>query len=201
MVPLIVLMTISIAYIVLYFADNTLFHRSFELFLSLVIQIAPFLLIIFVIMFINFWFIKPDFIKKHLGEQAGLKGITFVILSGIISVGSVYVWYPLLKDLKESGMSNKLIAIFIYNRSIKLHLLPVMILYFGLTFTMVLSLLTILFSLVIGYLVQLFTSENLSLIGDRFQTAGVNNLHHVHLWQMDEHNLHFEARDPIGSAI
>ncbi len=163
MVPLIVLLTISIAYTVLYFADNILFHKSFELFLSLSIQIAPYLLIVFIIMFVNFWFIKPDFIKKYLGEQAGLKATVFVILSGIISVGSVYVWYPLLEDLKKSGMSNKLIAIFIYNRSIKLHLLPVMVLYFGLTFTMVLSLVTILFSLVIGYLVQLFTSENLSL--------------------------------------
>jgi len=153
-IPLIVLAIISIGYIILWFVNNSLFQKSIEKFAALALQIAPFLLIVFIIMFINLWFIKPDIIKKYLGEQSGVLGYVFAILAGIISVGSVYMWYPLLKDLRKSGMSNKLIAVFIYNRSIKLHLLPVMILYFGIKFTVVLTLLTILFSLVIGYFVQ-----------------------------------------------
>jgi uncharacterized membrane protein YraQ (UPF0718 family) len=116
-------------------------------------------------MFINFWFIKPEIVKIYLGEQSGFKGYIFAILSGIISVGSVYIWYPLLKDLRKSGMSNKLIAVFIYNRSIKLHLLPVMILYFGLKFTLVLTMVTILFSLIVGFFVQKF-----SAMGENTQT-------------------------------
>lgn len=157
-VPLIVLAVISAGYAVLYFIDGAQFQKSIGKFMTLIIQIAPFLLIVFVVMFINFWFIKPEIVKKYLGEQSGLKGYIFAILSGIISVGSVYVWYPLLKDLRKSGMSNKLIAVFIYNRSIKLHLLPVMILYFGLNYTMALTIVTILFSLVIGFFVQKFSA-------------------------------------------
>lgn len=160
-VPLIVLTVISAGYAVLYFIDSTLFQKSMGKFLALIIQIAPFLLIVFLVMFINFWFIKPEIIKKYLGEQSGLKGYIFAILSGIISVGSVYMWYPLLKDLRKSGMSNKLIAVFIYNRAIKLHLLPVMILYFGLKYTMALTIVTILFSLVIGFFVQKFSIEKI----------------------------------------
>ena len=155
-IPLIALAVILAGYMVLYFVDGALFQKSTEKFLALIIQIAPFLLIVFVVMFINFLFFKPEIVKKYLGAQSGLKGYIFAIIFGIISVGSAYMWYPLLKDLRKSGMSDKLIAIFIYNRSIKLHLLPVMILYFGLKYTMLLTVVTILFSLIIGYSVQKF---------------------------------------------
>ncbi len=148
------LSVLSSAYIILYFINGALFRKSFGIFIALIIQIAPFLLIVFIVMCLNFWFIKPEIVKKHLGKQAGFKGYLLAILVGIISVGSVYMWYPLLKDLKKNGMSNKLIAIFIYNRSIKLHLLPVLILYFGVKFSIALTILTILFSLIIGWIVQ-----------------------------------------------
>ncbi|RLD12986.1 permease [candidate division KSB1 bacterium] len=158
-ISIIVLAVISAAYVVLYFTNGDMFEKSIGKFLGLVLQIAPFLLLVFIIMFFNFWFLKPEMIKKYLGEQSGLKGYIFAILAGIISVGSVYMWYPLLKELRGSGMSDKLIAIFIYNRSIKLHLLPLMILYFGLTFTSALTAATILFSLIIGFVVHKFTLE------------------------------------------
>ncbi len=164
-VPLIVLAVITVGYVVLFFIDGALFEKSVGKFLALIIQIAPFLIIVFIVMFINFWFIKPEIVKIYLGEQSGFKGYIFAILSGIISVGSVYIWYPLLKDLRKSGMSNKLIAVFIYNRSIKLHLLPVMILYFGLKFTVALTMVTILFSLIVGFFVQKF-----SAMGENTQT-------------------------------
>ena len=158
-VPLLALALILAGYAVLYFVNEALFQKSISKFLALTFQIAPFLLIVFAIMFINFWFIKPEIVKKYLGTQSGVKGYIFTILSGIISVGSAYMWYPLLNDLRKSGMSEKLIAIFIYNRSIKLHLLPVMILYFGLQYTTLLTVITILFSLIIGFFVQEFAAE------------------------------------------
>lgn len=156
-VPVITLIIIIGGYAILYFLDKALYHKSIDKFIVLIIQIAPFLLIVFIVMFLNFWFIKPEIIKKYLGEKSGFKGYVFAILSGIISVGSVYVWYPLLKDLKKSGMSDKLIAIFIYNRAIKLHLLPVMILYFGIKYTLILTIETILFSLIIGFFIEKFS--------------------------------------------
>lgn len=158
-ISIIVLAVISAAYVVLYFTNGDLFEKSIGKFLGLVLQIAPFLLLVFIIMFFNFWFLKPEMIKKYLGEQSGLKGYIFAILAGIISVGSVYMWYPLLKELRGNGMSDKLIAIFIYNRSIKLHLIPIMILYLGLRFTTLLTIVTIMFSLIIGFFVQKFTLE------------------------------------------
>lgn len=162
--PLVFFAIISIGYVLLYFINHSLFLKSFNRFIELSKQITPFLVIVFIIMFFNFLFIKPSIIKKHLGEQSGLKGYIYAIISGIISVGSVYMWYPLLKELRESGMSNKLVAVFIYNRSIKLHLLPVMIFYFGMKFTIVLAILSILFSLVIAFIIQKFVSQQVKNI-------------------------------------
>lgn len=159
MMPFIVLAIISAAYAILFFLDGALFQKSMGKFLALILQITPFLLLVFIIMFLNFWFIKPESIKKYLGEQSGLRGYVFAIVSGIISVGSVYMWYPLLRDLRKQGMSPRLIAVFIYNRSIKLHLIPIMILYFGIQFTGALTIATIFFSLIIGLFVQKFTLE------------------------------------------
>lgn len=155
-IPLIVLGIISAAYVVLYFINRELFSNSIDKFSNLVVQIAPYLVIVFFIMLLNFWFIKPEMVKKYLGSESGIKGYLFAIIAGIVSVGSVYVWYPLLKDLKSKGMTDKLVAIFIYNRAIKLHLLPLMALYFGLKFTVVLTLVTVIFSLVVGYSVNRF---------------------------------------------
>jgi len=157
---------ISIGYVFLYFLNHSLFIKSFDRFIELSKQITPFLVIVFIIMFLNFLFIKPSIIKKHFGEQSGFKGYIYAIISGIISVGSVYMWYPLLKELRDSGMSNKLVAVFIYNRSIKLHLLPVMIFYFGLKFTVILAILSILFSLVIAFVIQKFISQQIENVSN-----------------------------------
>jgi hypothetical protein len=46
-------------------------------------------------------------------------------------MGPIYAWYPLLKELREKGAANSLIAIFLGNRAVKPFLLPIMISYFG----------------------------------------------------------------------
>jgi len=73
-----------------------------------------------------------------MGKESGTKGWVLAIITGILSHGPVYIWYPLLKDLREQGMRTGLVAVFLYNRAIKIPLLPVMIFYFGIEFTSIL---------------------------------------------------------------
>ncbi|GBD90028.1 putative permease [bacterium BMS3Abin04] len=144
-------------YALVYFFNKNIFMKISDQFLKLLLQIFPFLIIVFVLMFLTNLWLKPDIIKKYLGENSGAKGMALASLAGILSVGSVYMWYPLIKDLKVNGMSNKLISVFIYNRAVKLHLLPLMVLYFGITFTIILTVLTIIFSFIIGEIVEVFS--------------------------------------------
>ncbi len=113
--------------------------------------------LVLLLLFLLNAFLKPAKIAKLLGKTSGPRGIALSAAAGIISAGPVYAWYPLLKDLKEKGAADSSIAIFLYNRAIKIFLLPVMIAYFGLFFVALLTVLMILASLLIGYCIGLFT--------------------------------------------
>ena len=121
---------------------------------TLLIQILPILLLVFVLMFITNLLITPRWVKAHLGKDSGPKGWLLASIGGILSVGSIYPWLALLKDLKAKGMRPALIAVFLYNRGIKLPLLPLLIHYFGLTYTLLLASYMLIFSLLGGMLIE-----------------------------------------------
>jgi len=101
--------------------------------------IAPVLLLVFFLLAIMNSFIKPKQIAKHLGEKSGFKGEIVALIGGVLSHGPGYVWYPILSELRSHGARDGLIVAFFYARAIKLPWLPVMVGYFGITFTLLLS--------------------------------------------------------------
>lgn len=120
----------------------------------LIARIVPVLLLVFAVMFFLNRFFETDRIVRFFGKGSGFRGWVMAIGGGILSSGPIYMWYPLLSDLKEKGMGNSLVAAFLYNRAVKIPLLPMMIYYFGWPFTLVLSFLMVLFSIVNGIIVQ-----------------------------------------------
>lgn len=137
-----------------------LVFQSLLNFVTLLKQILPALGFIFIMIFLFEIFLKPQMVTKYLSEKAGVKGWIIAIVGGIISMGAIYMWYPLLADLKEKGMSNGLIATFLYNRAIKIPLLPFFIYYFGWLFTIVLTIYMIIFSVINGLLVEKIVNLN-----------------------------------------
>jgi len=103
-------------------------------------MIAPILIIVFFLMALLNTFVKPKSIAKHLGKQSGLKGWLIALAGGVFSHGPGYVWYPMLADMRNHGARSGLVVAFFYARAIKLPWLPVMVSYFGLTFTLLLTL-------------------------------------------------------------
>ena len=123
------------------------------------LNILPPLAFVFLVMLSLNLFVKPAQIVHLLGGGANIKGISLAVIAGIVSMGPIYVWYPLLKELREKGAGNMPIAVFLYNRAVKLFLLPMMIAYFGWVYVVILTVLTVLASIVNGYLVALFTEK------------------------------------------
>jgi len=103
-------------------------------------------------------FIQPKKIAKYLGKESGLKGWTIALLSGLLSHGSGYVWYPMLSDLREHGVRDGLIVTFFYARAIKLPWLPMMVAYFGTAFTIILTVYILLGALLQGLIADKFLS-------------------------------------------
>ncbi len=118
--------------------------------------IVPILLVVMLLMAIINSFIQAKKIAKHLGKESGLKGWIIALLSGLLSHGSGYVWYPMLSDLRRHGVKDGLIVTFFYARAIKLPWLPMMIAYFGTGFTIALT-----FYILLGSLLQGIIADRL----------------------------------------
>jgi len=137
-------------------------RSSGKIFLNIIFPLC----LVFVLMLVLNLFLRPAHTAKFLGKGVGIKGIILTAIAGIISIGPIYAWYPLLKELREKGVGNPLIAIFLGNRAVKPFLLPIMIAYFGWTYVLILTVFTILGSLGVGYSVGTLVKDKTSLSFD-----------------------------------
>ncbi|RLI63374.1 MAG: permease [Candidatus Asgardarchaeum californiense] len=153
---------VIILYIVLFFFNDKKTYNAVHASINIFIQILPVLALVIFLMGISNYFLKPKTVSKYLGEESGIKGWLIAVSLGILSHGSIYVWYPLLKDLQDHGMRVGLIATFLYNRAVKIPLLPIMIYYFGIIFVFILTIYMIIISVVEGKLIEMIlnTFEN-----------------------------------------
>lgn len=131
------------------------FRSSMGILLSLMVPLS----LVFTLMVLMNLFLKPAHIARFLGNRAGIRGIALSSAAGIISMGPIYAWYPLLRELRRKGAVHSLIAVFLGNRAVKPFLLPIMISYFGWVYVLTLTLFTITGSLVAGYLVGTLVKE------------------------------------------
>ena len=143
-----------IIYLITFFLHSEKTINAAEYSGKLLLQIVPILLLVFVLLFIINFFVNPGWVKKHLGKESGKKGWLIASVGGVLSVGSIYPWYALLKDFKDKGMRPALIAVFLYSRGIKLPLLPLLVHYFGLGYTLLLAAYMLTFSLLGGVVME-----------------------------------------------
>jgi len=153
------LMIVLLGYIILFCVNKESFFLTIDTFISILTKIIPIFILVFVLMAITNYFITPKFISKHIETDKGIKKWVFAVVGGILSTGPIYMWYPLLADLREKGLSNGLIACFLYNRAVKIPLIPLMIIYFKWQLVIVLTFVMILASLIQGFLINKFTRE------------------------------------------
>ncbi len=115
----------------------------------LIKSIAPVLVLVFGLIFLSNLLLQERWIQRFVGTSSGIRGYAIAAVAGLISAGPVYVWYPLLKDMRAKGMKNSLLAVFLYNRAVKPQWMPILIGYFGLEYTLVLT-----FWMIIGGFLQ-----------------------------------------------
>jgi len=128
--------------------------QAVTFFLHVMRQVLPVLGLVFILLFIANLLLEPKWIKRYLGTGAGLKGWVAAVFGGILSIGPIYVWYAVLSELQAKGMRTALIATFLYSRAVKLPLLPLMIHYFGIAYTLVLCMYLIILAGINGILVE-----------------------------------------------
>jgi len=142
-------------YLVSYATDGGATRRALQTSMDILYDILPVLALVIAMMALANYFLKPKQVARHLGAGSGAKGWLLASLAGIVSHGPIYVWYPLLQELQDKGMRPGLTATFLYNRAVKIPLLPVMIYYFGVTYVAVLMATMVGASLAEGKLIDL----------------------------------------------
>jgi len=144
---------VGLLYLLLLFLDPNVLRESLGFAGKIFIKIIPVFAVVFAVMALVNYYVTRSWVVKHLGGKGAGKWL-FAVVGGIISTGPIYVWYPLLADLKEKGMGNGLITCFLYNRSVKLPLLPVAVYYFGWQFILVLTIIMVVVSVLQGKLME-----------------------------------------------
>jgi uncharacterized membrane protein YraQ (UPF0718 family) len=148
-----------VCFMVLFFRP-VFFSRTLEFFIKIMLQILPIFVLVFILMTLSNLFVNRQTVATYL-KKPGIKKWLFVIIAGILSTGPIYVWYPLLAEFREKGVAYGYLATFLYNRAIKIPLLPMAVFYFGLRYVIVLTFLMVFFSVIQGILInQLMPAEH-----------------------------------------
>ncbi len=142
-----------LVYVFLFFSNSELFFSSFSFFSKILLNLIPVFVFVFVLMSLVNFFVSKKTVLSFISSSHKRKWI-FSALAGILSTGPIFMWYPFLQQLKEKGFNEGLIAVFLYNRAIKIPLIPLAVFYFGLKFVLILAFVMVLFSIVQGVLLN-----------------------------------------------
>ncbi|MCK5191121.1 MAG: hypothetical protein KAR12_13820, partial [Methylococcales bacterium] len=134
--------------------EPTFSTESLDYFVKVLYKLLPAFGLMFLLLWLFNLFANPQQISRYQMLHSGLKGWMFATAGGIISMGSMYLWYPLLQDLKANGMRTSLLASFLYSRAIKIPMLPFMVHYFGTLYTILFVFNIVLFSVASGLMME-----------------------------------------------
>lgn len=150
---------VLIAYGLFGLVDPVATAQSLSFFTRVIYQILPVLGLVFLLLFVTNLVLKPRWIRRYLGSGSGIKGWIAAVLGGMLSLGPIYPWYAMLGELRQKGMRDALVAAFLYSRAVKLPLLPLMVHYFGVSYTLVLCFFLIVFSVISGIVIEKLMPE------------------------------------------
>ncbi len=154
------LLVVIIFYGVLFLTNSETSLSALQKSIMILMKILPIFVAVILFTATLNYFIKPKQIASHLGRESGAKGWLWALAAGVISHGPMYAWYPLLEDLRGHGMRDGLIVVFFFSRAVKIPLLPMMVDYFGWTFTLILSLYILIGALIQGWILDIIEQND-----------------------------------------
>ncbi len=134
--------------------DADLVVKTFTQAWTLTVKLAPLFVLVLLMMALSETFLDARWIGRWVGHSSGPRGWLIALAAGTLSVGPMHVWVAILQDLRAKGMREGLIAAFLFSRTIQLFFLPLIIGYFGWTFTLILTGQVVIFAVVNGLLID-----------------------------------------------
>ncbi len=148
------LLIVLLVYLGVFLIDSSRTLAAVQFSFEMLKKLLPILGLVSVFMFLNNLLVKPSWVKNRVGYDSGWKGMLIAVVGGTLSMGPIYIWYGILQELQQKGMRTSLIASFLYARSIKPQLLPLLIYYFGWLYALVLVVYLVIFAVFNGLLTE-----------------------------------------------
>jgi len=129
-------------------------EKTAKAFIDVLIEMLKILPCAFILIGLFEVWIKKETVIKHLGDDCGIKGYLWVLLLAGLSVGGLYVAFPLAETLNRKGASLKIV--FTYLGFVGVFRIPMTIFeisFLGLPFTLVRLMVTIPLFLLIGIVI------------------------------------------------
>jgi uncharacterized membrane protein YraQ (UPF0718 family) len=121
---------------------------------TLMLKLAPLFILVLLMVALSETFLDARWIGRWVGHSSGLRGWLIALAAGTLSVGPMHVWVGILQDLRAKGMREGLIAAFLFSRTIQFFFLPLIVSYFGWSFTLILTTQVMIFAVVNGLLID-----------------------------------------------
>jgi len=137
------------------------------------ITFVPFLFII--VGLFDVWVPKEE-IRKHIGQESGIKGIVLVVLLAMLQAGPLYGAFPVAYLLYRKGASIRNIFIYLGAfSSMKIPMLGIEIGYLGIKFSLIRTLISLPLFIAIGYLMEHYLKNKHFEIRDGSQKTEVSH--------------------------
>ena len=88
------LLTVLMVYLIVAVYDLELAKEGLRKTLQMFYRIVPLLGLVLIFMTLTNLYINSGKVKKHLGQESGLKGWLYAALAGVIISGPPYIFFP-----------------------------------------------------------------------------------------------------------
>ena len=106
--------------------------------------------------------ISRETVARLLGEEGGVKALFVAALCGTLLIGPPYVIFPLLMTIRQQGARWAVITIVLAAYAVKLPMIPLEVGFLGWPFSLGRSLLTLIFAIPTGLLVERFMQSKIN---------------------------------------
>lgn len=130
---------VAISYVSLVVTHDEQAWQSLQRAGQILAQILPIIALVVVINALINWWLPPKKMVHLFKKHGARRGWGIAMIAGIMSHGPMYLWYPMLSDLRRGGVPEGVLVTYFYARAVKVPLLPLMVDYFGLLFTVTLE--------------------------------------------------------------